>query len=61
MYSQCLPNRHTSTFTDKTQLLHEPRVHYLRGTLTIVDMVKTWKNKVKMYKVIGIQCPTPAP
>ena len=27
-----------------------------------VDMVtfaqKTWKNKVKMYKVIGIQCPT---
>ena len=30
-----------------------------------LDMVtfalKTWKNKVKMYKVIGIQCPTPAP
>ena len=30
-----------------------------------LDMVtfalKTWKNKVKMYKVVGIQCPTPAP
>ena len=34
---------------------------YIKPFLDMVTFaLKTWKNKVKMYEVIGIQCPTPA-